>query len=152
LQADGPVEVRLVGSTETADLGPFATDLTVVGPVRDVAGQLRQAHVLVLPSVWEGLPTVVLEALACGVPVVSSDLPGVREIARQVTGIELLPVDASPTLWATKVRAVADSDTAEVREAFLSSPFTLDQSVTLWTRHLGGHPQPDPTSTTGNGQ
>lgn len=39
----------------------------------------QRAHVFVLPSFYEGLPLVVIEALACGCRVVVTDLPGIRE-------------------------------------------------------------------------
>ena len=39
---------------------------------------MRAAHVFVLPSFYEGLPLVLVEALACGCRLVCTDLPGVR--------------------------------------------------------------------------
>jgi colanic acid/amylovoran biosynthesis glycosyltransferase len=45
----------------------------------DVLAHLQRADVLLHPSLSEGLPTVVLEAMACGVPVVVTDCGGVRE-------------------------------------------------------------------------
>ena len=43
-----------------------------------LAERMNQADVFVLPSFYEGLPLVVIEALACGLQVVCTDLPGVR--------------------------------------------------------------------------
>ena len=47
--------------------------------LREVAERLRDSDVLLVPSLMEGLPTVVLEALASGVPVVATDCGGVSE-------------------------------------------------------------------------
>ena len=41
---------------------------------------MRCAHIFVLPSFFEGLPLVLLEALACGCRIVTTDLPGVKEL------------------------------------------------------------------------
>ena len=46
----------------------------------DVASYYRCADVLVLPSVKEGLPNVVLEAMACGLPCVATQVSGTREL------------------------------------------------------------------------
>ena len=46
----------------------------------DVPGILRNSNLLVLPSRWEGMPNVVLEAMGCRLPVVASDVEGVGEL------------------------------------------------------------------------
>ncbi len=47
---------------------------------KDLAEIMKQSHVLVLPSFYEGLPLVLLEGLACGCRIVTTNLPGVSEI------------------------------------------------------------------------
>jgi len=46
----------------------------------ELAAIIKQSHVFVLPSFYEGLPLVVLEALAGGCRIVANDLPGIKEI------------------------------------------------------------------------
>ena len=55
-----------------------------LGARKDVARLLAAADVLLLPSLYEGLPNVVLEACATRVPVLATDLGGVREIASRL--------------------------------------------------------------------
>jgi glycosyltransferase involved in cell wall biosynthesis len=61
----------------------------------EVASRLRGSDALVLPSLDEGLPTVILEAMASGIPVVASDCGGVREaITDGVEGFVVPPRDS----------------------------------------------------------
>lgn len=53
---------------------------------------LAQAHIVCLPSYREGLPKVLLEAAACGRPIVTTDAPGCREIVRDGENGLLVPV------------------------------------------------------------
>jgi glycosyltransferase involved in cell wall biosynthesis len=46
----------------------------------DLGDLLRKAHVFVLPSFYEGLPLVLMEALACGCRLITTALPGVKEL------------------------------------------------------------------------
>ena len=61
---------------------------------REVADALATADALVLPSASEGRPVVVLEAMAAGVPVIATDIPGTRElVSHGETGLLFEPDD-----------------------------------------------------------
>ena len=53
------------------------------GYLDDIAAVWAQAHIALLPSYREGLPKSLLEAAACGRPMIAADVPGCREIVRQ---------------------------------------------------------------------
>jgi glycosyltransferase involved in cell wall biosynthesis len=53
----------------------------------------RQADILLLTSDWEGTPNVLLEAMACGVPVIATRVGGVHEIVDNKRGIIVDPED-----------------------------------------------------------
>lgn len=56
-----------------------AQGIELVGPLNDVRTAIARANVFVLPSYREGTPRTVLEAMACGRPVVTTDVPGCRQ-------------------------------------------------------------------------
>lgn len=90
-----------------------------------VADYNRAADVFVLPSLLEALPTVAVEALACGTPVVSADHPG---------GVEL------HGLFGEDVAVVPREDSARLASALaarLTSPRrTLDTTAGVLARHF----------------
>jgi glycosyltransferase involved in cell wall biosynthesis len=59
---------------------------------------LAQSHVVCLPSLREGVPKVLIEAAACGRPIVATDAPGCREIVRHGDNGLLVPVKDSAAL------------------------------------------------------
>jgi len=66
-----------------------------LGNVENIKEFYKLLRVFVLSSHYEGLPLTVLEAMACGVPVVATDIPGTNEIVRhEVTGILVAPDNA----------------------------------------------------------
>ena len=64
----------------------------LLGQVRDMAELLSRVDVAVLPSYREGLPKSLIEAAASGLPLVTTDVPGCREVvAHEVDGL-IVPV------------------------------------------------------------
>jgi len=55
----------------------------------DVATFIQKSHLLVLPSYQEGVPNVIMEAFACGVPVVATKVGGIPEVLTQQNGVLL---------------------------------------------------------------
>jgi len=120
----------------------------ILGHVADIAAIWRQAHIAVLPSRREGLPKSLLEAASCGRPIVATDVPGCREIARNDVNAILVPPDDAPAL-AAALRRLADD--VELRHRFgaagrqmVETEFSSDrigaQTVALYDRLLGRSP------------
>jgi glycosyltransferase involved in cell wall biosynthesis len=60
-------------------------------PHREVAPLMQSAHAMLLFSHFENLPCVILEALCCGLPVISSKVGGIAEVIDQSNGILVTP-------------------------------------------------------------
>jgi len=105
LVGDGPLQ-RLL--TERARALRIAARVRFVGPQehRQVAEWMAAADCVCLPSTREGCPNVVLEALACGRPVVASAVGGVPEMITSETGILVPP--STPSALATALSAALD--------------------------------------------
>lgn len=74
----------------------------------DMEKVLAGAHIFCLPSYREGLPTTIIEAAACGRPVVATDVPGCRHAVRHgETGL-LVPARDAPALAAALKTLIVD--------------------------------------------
>ncbi len=88
---EGPERAKLEALAD--ELGIMDNEFELPGFVDQPGDYYRQASVCVLPSKWEGLPNVVLEALSYGVPTLATDCSGgTREIFEGIDGHFLVPV------------------------------------------------------------
>ncbi len=112
-----PANPASIPQQELADWRKQA-GVVLLGHVPDISTIWAQVHIAVLPSRREGLPKSLLEAAACGRPIVATDVPGNREIARRGVNALVVPVDDAEAL----ADAIAElADNAELRARFGTS-------------------------------
>jgi glycosyltransferase involved in cell wall biosynthesis len=122
------------------------------GAVSDVRPVWAEAHIAVLPSRREGLPKSLLEAAACGRPLIATDVPGCREIARAGENALLVPPD-DPAALALALTTLATDAPLRARFAASSRALVLSdlgvgpvgqRTVDLYRRMLEKRPSPKP--------
>ena len=93
----------------------------------EVAEEMRGADLLVLPSLWENLPCVAMEAQASGLPVVGSRVGGIPEVVVEGTGDLVPPGDA--TALAEAIDRALDRSKAADMEAIVNASERYDPAV-----------------------
>lgn len=127
---DGPLRQQLEDhARETGGAVRFEGRL----PQAEIAGAIRRARVFVLNSSYEGLPHIVLEAMAAGVPVVATAVGGTPEtIIDGVSGF-LVPVDEPREMEEALGNLVADKllrdRVAAAARAVLADRFSFERMV-----------------------
>ncbi len=127
----GDGELRREVERRAARLG-LGNRLRLLGWRRDIPRVMAALDVLLHPSLWEGLPRVLPEAIACGVPIVASGVDGTAEILEDgVSGIVCPPGDVDAlTRGVRRVltdRVLAQRMTRRARE--LLREFDIDAMV-----------------------
>lgn len=103
---DGHLKQELI---EQADTLGVTTQVIFTGARTDVEELLLCMDLFVSSSLWEGLPTVILEAMACRVPVVATNIPGTNELVLDGVNGWLAPAKDSRALAETIVQALKNS-------------------------------------------
>jgi glycosyltransferase involved in cell wall biosynthesis/peptidoglycan/xylan/chitin deacetylase (PgdA/CDA1 family) len=65
---------------------------------KDMPELLAKSHIVCLPSYREGIPRILIEAAACGRPIITTDAPGCRELVRPGENGLIVPVQDTPAL------------------------------------------------------
>jgi glycosyltransferase involved in cell wall biosynthesis len=103
---DGPRQAAL--TTATTKLG-LENRVLFSGWRDDIPNILAAMDILLLPSRWEGMPNVIMEAMASGLPVVSFDVHGVRELLGDKADDQVVRIDDYPA-FCQKVSEIATSN------------------------------------------
>lgn len=91
LVGDGPLRSRLERQVYDLQLENSVTFAGAVGQDR-ILDYYHNADIFVLPSLAEGLPVVLMEAMACGLPVIASRIYGIPELVESgVSGVLVAP-------------------------------------------------------------
>jgi len=104
---DGPLAEPLAREAERRD-----APVRFLGAQTDVGALLADADVVVLPSDWEARPLAAQEALAAGVPLVATDVGGVRDL---VGGAAVLVPPGDAVALAAGLRRVLDDEALRLR-------------------------------------
>jgi glycosyltransferase involved in cell wall biosynthesis len=112
-------------------------EISMPGFVTNPYSYMAHAAAFVLSSRWEGLPTVLVEAMALGVPIISTDCPsGPREILLDGKYGKLVPVDDPFALADAIATSLAANVLRPSRESW--KPFELDCVVDQYINMLLG--------------
>ncbi|HVC95459.1 MAG TPA: glycosyltransferase [Pirellulales bacterium] len=130
LVGDGPQRSELEAEVRRLEL---AERVHFTGWRDDVAEILRASRLLVLPSRWEGMPNVVLEAMAARLPVVATDVEGVRELLGSQAGAQTVARGDMPAFADRIVGIMSDPALAarlgDENRARAESCFSLDAMI-----------------------
>jgi glycosyltransferase involved in cell wall biosynthesis len=112
------------------------SDVRFTGPVADVLGLLQASDLAVFSSRLEGCPNGILEAMAVGLPVVATDIPGIREAVGS-DGIHLLCPRDNATAMAEMIMKVLFDEKLRSNQGTLMKKhheqgFLLDRMVTAY--------------------
>jgi len=136
-----PIRLLVVGDgPERAALEAQSRALGVpalfVGERTDVPDLLRASDVFVLPSHWEGEPLALLEALAVGLPCISTATPGARDLLARTQAGAIVPV-GDPIALAGAILAWAAVDPVERRRLGATGrALALERQPPALARHV----------------
>jgi glycosyltransferase involved in cell wall biosynthesis len=104
--ADGPEKETII---QLLDQSKLSKSVMLIPVVDEIASYLSAADLFVLPSRFEGLSNSLLEAMACGLPVISTGVGGSMDIIEDGINGLLIDVDNDEQLMQAIVKIFTDS-------------------------------------------
>lgn len=117
---DGPLRERLERLALTLGI---MESVTFAGEQSDIAMQLRQSDIAVLPSRWEGMSNALLEAMACGLPCIATRISGSEDIIQH--GVNGLLIESED------FEALAHALLLLLRDPFLAQSYGRNGRMTI---------------------
>lgn len=131
----GEGELRSELEALVDDLG-LRDSVSMPGFVRNTGPYYRRADLFVLSSAWEGLPTVLIEALEAGTPIVSTDCrSGPREILCDGKYGRLVPVGDAEALATVMLASLRDRPDSEALKA-RARDFSVEKIATQYLNSM----------------
>jgi glycosyltransferase involved in cell wall biosynthesis len=111
LVGEGPEKAALEALAASLDI---ARIVRFTGPLEheEVIREYREARAFVLPSFWEGIPVVLMEAMAVGVPVVATNITGIPELVTSGENGFLVPTADSDAIARALLSLYEDAELA----------------------------------------
>lgn len=135
LVGQGPLESELRRLASDLQL---ASRVHLAGWQADIPHIMRACDLFVLASNWEGMPNVLLEAAAAGIPVISTRVEGAEEIITCDECGVLVGISNDDQLAAAMSECLADPESAMTRatrlQEFIGKQFTWDSVVDSYSR------------------
>lgn len=132
---DGPQRAKIQARIDEHHANQI---IHITGWNESVPAWLKSADVLLFPSWTEGSPNVVLEAMACGCPIVASNIPPIAEMIKTHVYGTLCPPSDRAAFVAAVENVLRDRDQAQSRakaaQAHVTREHAMESVITRWRK------------------
>lgn len=116
------------------DMG-IENKIIFTGVRQDIPEVLKISDVFVLPSLWEGFVTVILEAMASGLPVVATDVGSIREVIKNEVNGMIIPPKNDLSIATSVIKLLGNEEYAEriaINGQESVKSFSIENTVQLY--------------------